>query len=653
MATLPRASVIVEPTSAAPGSGDDLLCLLTPCAAFADMTPRLFGSAQALYEQHGYCEGVEYAALHIQSTGLSLLVVGMPIETDGAISRYTSFGNSGSSVVTVVAGADGILAEHDGVLRVVTGGTIGSSQIKLELSLDGGRSFQALRVGIAVSAVLPYINATANFAAGTLVAGDTIAEWHGSAPVADSADLAEVRTTLAAGNKLFRSALLCGDLTDSTDADALASQMNAYASSNERFAFARGSVGPDRLPQARMSHSYARMTGAPALTFAEVGGTGDTITRAAGSWLADGFVVGDTITVTGTASNNVSGPIASLSATVITLGTTDLAAEVTSAATVLGSPTLTFAEVGATGDTVTRSRGSWLVDGFRVGDLVAFTGTASNNVTTDALTGVTATVLTLNTTDLAAEAIKSSAVEAVTGTTKAAWMAALDAEFADVDAEPRLDLSAGRGVVFSPFSGWFARRPAGWFASIREYQHDLHVATWRKDLGPVGADLFDSNNQLIEWDDRVDGGAASAAGFTSLRTWANGPRGGFITLSLTRAGDGQITSKTHNAAVVNAACNTVQQATEDVIGRSLQLNLDGTATKDSLAVIAGEVNAALALALLTSRGEGPRASSAVWTPSPDDVYNVDEPLMTGTLDLNLNGTIHSVRTSVRVRTNGQ
>jgi hypothetical protein len=85
----------------------------------------------------------------------------------------------------------------------------------------------------------------------------------------------------------------------------------------------------------------------------------------------------------------------------------------------------------------------------------------------------------------------------------------------------------------------------------------------------------------------------------------------------------------------------------------LILNTDGTATKGALAVIAAEVNAALELELLTSRGEGPRASSAVWTPNPADVYNVPEPLMTGTLVLLLNGTVHSVTTTVRIPVNGQ
>jgi hypothetical protein len=616
------------------------------------MQPRLYGSAAAVAETHGYCEGVEYTALHIANAAKPVLFVPMPIGTAGAVSRFTSHENTGTSVVSVAAGGDGVLAEHDGVLRVLSGGTIGTDQIKLELSLDGGRSFKPIRLGTASSYVLPNVNVTASFGAGTLVTGDTIAEWHGSAPRISNSDLATARQALADQDLLFRSMLLCNDVPDATAATALATAANLYATSHDRFVYARAGV-PDRLPVASMTRTTVRMTGTPALTFAEVGATGDTITRASGSWLADGFVAGDTITITGSASNNISAVIASLDATTITLGSEDLVAEVTSAATVVGSPTLTFAEVGATLDTITRSRGSWLTDGFRVGDSVTFAGTASNNVT-GTIGALSATVMTFTTTDLAAESIASSSVTCTSNQTKAQWMAAQDAAFASIDAQPRIDLSAGRGAILSPYSGWNRRVPAGWFASVREYQHDLHVATWRKDLGPVGADLFDSQNDLIEWDERVDGPAGVSARFTTLRTWANGPRGAFVALSLTRAGDGEIQSLTHNEAVVNEACTIVQNATENVVGRALTLNTDGTATKESLAVIASEVNAALELGLLSDKqGEGARASKAVWTPSPEDVYNVAEPTMNGTLELVLNGTVHSVDTKVRIRSAGQ
>lgn len=651
MANLPNASVAVDPVASAPGGGADLLCLLAAVASNADMVPRLYGSADAIADAHGYSEGVEYAAMHIAGTGLPVLFCGMPINTAGAISRTSTHGNSGTSVPSVVAGGDGILAEHDGELRVVAGGTIGTSQIKLEVSLDGGKSFTAVRLGTSNSFALPNVNATVSFGAGTLVTGDTILTWHGSGPLPSTADLATVRAQLAAKQFRFRSMLLCGDLPNSAAADAFAAQLNAYATDNDRHIYGVASV-PDRLPQAAMSRVTWRMTGNPTLTFAEVGETGDTITRSTGSWIADGAVVGDTFTVTGSGLNNDTFVIASLSDTVITLGSEDLAAEVIAAdagpVVIQGGPTLTF---NAAADTIVRNRGSWLTDGFRTGSTTTVTGTASNNV---ALNAVTVTALTLTLANgLANETIASSGVTVTQGETKAAWMSRVDAAFASVDGQPRLSLSAGRGTFPSPYSGWHRRVPAGWLASVRAFQHDIHVATWRKDLRPLGASLQDANGDIVEWDDRVDGGAGSAARFTTLRSWANGPVGVFVALDLTRAGDGQLASLTNKQSVINAVCNTVQFATENAIGRDVTLNADGTMAKAELNALAAEVNAALELEILQSRGEGARASAVSWTPDPLDVYNVPEPVTNGTVDLLLNGTTHTFRTRVKIRANGQ
>lgn len=75
------------------------------------------------------------------------------------------------------------------------------------------------------------------------------------------------------------------------------------------------------------------MQGAPSLTFVDA--NPDTITRAAGDWVADGFRVGDPIVVTGTASNNSTFVLAAVTTTVLTLVTADsLTAEVAAAAAV-------------------------------------------------------------------------------------------------------------------------------------------------------------------------------------------------------------------------------------------------------------------------------------------------------------------------------
>lgn len=67
-----------------------------------------------------------------------------------------------------------------------------------------------------------------------------------------------------------------------------------------------------------------------------------------------------------------------------------------------GNPDLTFAEVDATGDTITRSAGSWLDDGFLEGMTIMVSGSTSNNIT-GVIVELTDTVITLDDTDLADE----------------------------------------------------------------------------------------------------------------------------------------------------------------------------------------------------------------------------------------------------------
>ncbi len=651
MANNPRATTVVQDTAGAVASGLDNVCVFAPVALNADCVPRLFGTAAAVYAQHGYADGVDYVGMHVEQTRKPVLFCGLPIATPGAVGREDKSGNTNTCVTTVTAGADGVLGEHDGELTVDRGGIVGTDQIVMSLSMDGGRSTKKIKFGTNTSYAVPYFGITIGLGAGSLTAGQVVHTWHGSAPRSDATGWAAARALLASQQKGFRSILLVGDLQNTTEAAAYLAQLNAYQTANQRFVYGRASVY-DRLPQAALSVGTHRMAADTSLTFAEVGATLDTITRASGSWIADGFAVGDTITITGSTSNNITAVIGALSATVITLGAEALVAEVTANATVIGRASLTFAN---SGETVTRNRGSWLSDGFRVGDDVTIAGTDSSlNNGTFTITTLTALVMTLEAGAVDADEVSPvTQVTIATGQTKAAWATALEAEFEDIDDAFRIDMSMGRGAVLQPFSGWNLRRPPSWAASIREYQHDLHVAPWRKDDGPVGFSLEDTDGVLVEWDERVDA-AASAARFTSFTTWANGPNGAFIALSLTRGNEGSLLSLSHNVAVVNLACTVTQLNTERVIGRSLVLNDNGTATTAALAEIAGEVNAALNLALLkNTSGEGQRASKAVWTPSSDDILNVPEATLTGVLDLNLNGTIHSVNTTVRVRSGGQ
>jgi len=651
MATLPSATVSISAEAGALAGGTGYCVVIGCVPTNDDITPRVFTSPSALYTQHGYSQAVDYAALHIEATKKPVLFVGLPVTTAGVAGSQDSTGVTGTCNISVAAGSDGYLEEIDASITVTTGGTVGTDQIVFDLSLDGGRTTKSVRLGTSLTYTIPYVGAVLSFQTGGTLVADDVWTFRTTAPMWGSADFALAKTALAAQTKLARSFLVAEEIADSTFAGYVTTALNGYETANDRFAYARVNV-KDRSPIPTKSKLKKNMTGAPELTFLEVGATGDTLTRATGSWVTDGFTTGDLVSITGTASNNlVDAVVTGVTATVLTFDTGDLVNEtITAGVAVFASETLTFAEVGATGDTITRATGSWTADGFAVGDIVTITGTASNNVTTDAITALSATVMTLGSTDLAAEVIAGHRVTVVKTLTQDAWISAKDTAFASVDAQKRIDIGIGRLRKLSPLTAWEFRRPVAWAASIREYQHDVHITTWRKEHGPLlDWSIYDDDGNVAELDARTNGGAV-AGRFTCARTWANGPNGAFIARSLTRATEGSLLSETHNMAVANVGCTIVQSATENYIGRTPALDADGHMLGSERTALEESVNTDLQIALLQEKvpGEGPRASYARWTASTDDVLNVVDATVTGVLDLRVNGTIVSVTTEVKV-----
>ena len=653
MPTRPQASLSIATTGGAYAGGDGYAVILACVGKNADGVPRVFTGITALLEQHDYSQGADLAAHLLAKTRSPIIFVPMPIVTAGALRMQRSTG-TGTSIVTYSASTYGYLEEVDATLTVTTGGTIGAGSGPIfTLSLDGGRTTKTVRLGTASTYTIPYVGIVLNFGAGTMVAGDTLT-FRFTAPKWDNAGLTAARTALAAQQKASRSWNVVGDLANSTEAGYVTTITNAYETTNKRFVYARTNVRdggtPSMLAKSSGVKRWVKITAAETLTFAEVGATGDTITRSVGSFITDGLAVGDYVTVAGTTLNNVSGRIAALTATVLTFDTTDLAAEVTGAGvgSIVASNGLIFAEVGATGDTITRNAGSWVTEGFAVGDVVTIAGTASNNVTTDAITGVTATVLTLGSTDLTAEEIGSHSVTITKVLSKAADVSLADIAFASVDAQKRIDLGYGRARVLSPITLWEFRRPASWHVAVREYQHALHIASWQNDLGPLdGVDLEDTNKQIVEYDERVDGGAL-AARFTCLTTSDNGPNGTYVAMALTRATDGDVLAYTHNMAVTNKFCSIVQAETTRMIGKTPVLNADGTATESELKLLEARINQALTEGLLSPGSEGQNASSATWVASRADDLRGTGKTLHGSGPLGLRGTITNVDTAVVV-----
>ena len=148
-------------------------------------------------------------------------------------------------------------------------------------------------------------------------------------------------------------------------------------------------------------------------------GTGSTITRTdGGSWIAQGFAVGQTITVTGSAANNTGTgqtyTIAKITGSTITLATADVIVSEASAAApetvslqhnttdspdAIKSAYFTASTSTTPGSIVRTDGGNWLTDGFAVGQTILVTGSAGNSTvgaTSYTVTAVTATTLTLS-----------------------------------------------------------------------------------------------------------------------------------------------------------------------------------------------------------------------------------------------------------------
>jgi hypothetical protein len=644
MPLLPAAVLSVSEQSNPLASGAGYLALLACVAQNATATPAVYTSAQALLNVFGYAPGIDYAALHFQQANKPILFCPLPIATAGAVVTQNNAGVTGTSQVSATVGANGAMEAVQGVMTVVTGTNVGTDQIRVNLSLDNGVTVNLVRIGTATSYVIPYVGVTLNFGSGTLNPGDVFT-FVTTAPTWNNAGIQATLAALQAQQNTTRTWLVVGEAATSTLAGNVRDAANTYASQSERFTVARVQT-TDYQPLPTKSQTQVAMTGAPTITFS---GTAHTITRSTGSFITDGFTTGMMIKVAGATAggdNGVFGPVTVTSATVLTLtsGLVTEGPDTAGAVTIVGSDELVFAATS-----ITRSIGSWLTEGFAVGQTVAITGaTAPGNNTTAVITGLSATVLTATGSAFTAENDFSASVGVVQVLTDSQWIASQTAAFASIDASPRINLGYGRGRIASPITGYTWRRGAQWFASLREYQHDVQIPTYRKFDGPLtGCSLTDTNGNTVEHDERVNGGAL-AGRFTCLRSYANGPLGAFVALDLTRDTEGNLLSRMQNEEVTNKACAIVQASTENAIGTVLQLQSNGTATTASLGQLQEKINTALQNGLLQQFSEGPNASSAQWVANTTDNLSVPGATLNGVLNLIINGTLEQINTSVVV-----
>jgi hypothetical protein len=122
---------------------------------------------------HGRGPLAEAAALIVLAGGIALTCQ-IPITSLGTASAVTKTGAGTSVVTTTLDGTVGAYDDYFVEALVITGGTIGTGPCAIQFSLDAGRNYSpTIQLGTANTYVIPGTGITLNFAAGTLIAGNT------------------------------------------------------------------------------------------------------------------------------------------------------------------------------------------------------------------------------------------------------------------------------------------------------------------------------------------------------------------------------------------------------------------------------------------------------------------------------------------------
>jgi len=152
-------------------------------------TPAAFSRTKDVISNFGGGPLVEAACYYITAYDQPVLLTRATASVAATETAIVVTGITGTSAVTV-GGDTTANDDYEVVLKIVTGGTVGTTGITYQTSLDGGRSFSAVTaLGVATSIVIPGSGGI-GFAlgTGTLVAGDT-ASYRTTAPNWASGDL--------------------------------------------------------------------------------------------------------------------------------------------------------------------------------------------------------------------------------------------------------------------------------------------------------------------------------------------------------------------------------------------------------------------------------------------------------------------------------
>lgn len=276
-----------------------------------------------------------------------------------------------------------------------------------------------------------------------------------------------------------------------------------------------------------------------------------------------------------------------------------------------GAATLTFA---ASGETITRSTGSFITDGFAVGMSVTVSNSTSNNaVVNQVITALSATVMTLAGATLVNESGSSSVV--LSGQeTEQEWMAALDV-ITSGKLWPRLSLGGGHLMRTSPIDQARRKRNVQWATLMRYMAHDVQVSPAEVDLGRLdGWSMYSKNgNALVVHDERVNGGLLNSR-LTCATSLDGDPGGAYVALALTLDTDNAPMSRVPIACVADVCTGLCRVLTTQKLNSNVVSDpKTGFPLETEYRRIELAINKQLQSQLTTPKLEGQRASAVVFT----------------------------------------
>lgn len=212
-------------------------------------TPATFARVQDVVATFGRGPLVEAAAHAIERYGKPVVLVRTGNTTAGEALAVTD-DVAGTSVVTADDTTTQPEDDFEVYFEVVTGGTIGTGPITLRYSLDGGRTMSRLvSLGTANTYTIPNSGVTVDFAAGTLIAGDSWS-FRTKAPQWNSTELGTALDALGLTQANWEIVHVVGPITAS-DASAIDLKVTGWATKGKMHSW----IASARIPDAGESEA--------------------------------------------------------------------------------------------------------------------------------------------------------------------------------------------------------------------------------------------------------------------------------------------------------------------------------------------------------------------------------------------------------------